>query len=473
MTARGAGHIVDSMSQSFTIKRVRHTGASVYIGEVDGRDTWTRNPEAIVNWLCDGWRTRFNQLRSCRQKTVWVDGVEARHPDGTKVLAPLGETVTDITVKQAREQFPHLAGLPSLVLESPTRIENTEWWTAVKRRRTLANKGVPAGAMPRFKSRKAEQRFVMWFNNGKGYEVHRTGRKSGVVVVRGMVPKEHLRPGETSRYWRLDIHFRMSADALTSTSMQVDWMHKRLTLVSPVPERKAPLTGAMVGLDVGVAHAVTTSDGTHLDLPDTSAILAKRKMHQRAMARSKARAEAEGREFWRSRRYREHKRLAAKHAQHLANVRREFAHQTSNALVRDHDLIVMEKLRVRDMTRKGRGKRGLNRSILESAWSMTRSMIEYKAGVTPGKTVVLVDPRHTSQRCRKCGHIAPENRESQAVFECTSCGHMAHADINAAGNILDRHFLGWTSPAAKERKTKKSEAPMASPSDLRTPALAP
>lgn len=84
---------MDGMSQSFTIKRVRHTGASVYIGEVDGRDTWTRNPEAIVNWLCDGWRTRFNQLRSCRQKTVWVDGVEARHPDGTKVLAPLGNAL--------------------------------------------------------------------------------------------------------------------------------------------------------------------------------------------------------------------------------------------------------------------------------------------------------------------------------------------------------------------------------------------
>jgi len=50
--------------------------------------------------------------------------------------------------------------------------------------------------------------------------------------------------------------------------------------------------------------------------------------------------------------------------------------------------------------------------------------------------VIAVNPRHTSQRCAQCGHVAVENRVTQAVFRCFACGHRAHADINAARNIL-------------------------------------
>ncbi|MCY9783967.1 RNA-guided endonuclease TnpB family protein [Nocardiopsis sp. EMB25] len=58
-----------------------------------------------------------------------------------------------------------------------------------------------------------------------------------------------------------------------------------------------------------------------------------------------------------------------------------------------------------------------------------------------GTRIVEVDPAYTSQTCNPCGHVAPENRESQSVFRCTSCGHTAHADVNAAQNTLSR---GWT-----------------------------
>jgi putative transposase len=53
-----------------------------------------------------------------------------------------------------------------------------------------------------------------------------------------------------------------------------------------------------------------------------------------------------------------------------------------------------------------------------------------------GRQVIAVNPPHTSQRCSRCGHVAAENRVSQAEFRCRSCGHRAHADINAAINIL-------------------------------------
>jgi hypothetical protein len=63
----------------------------------------------------------------------------------------------------------------------------------------------------------------------------------------------------------------------------------------------------------------------------------------------------------------------------------------------------------------------------------------------PEGAVIRVDPKNTSRTCAACGHCAPGNRESQAVFECEACGHHAHADTNAAVVILDR-ALSTTAP---------------------------
>ena len=52
------------------------------------------------------------------------------------------------------------------------------------------------------------------------------------------------------------------------------------------------------------------------------------------------------------------------------------------------------------------------------------------------RPVIAVDPRHTSQQRARCGHTAAGNRVSQAEFRCLACGHHAHADVNAARNIL-------------------------------------
>jgi putative transposase len=80
-------------------------------------------------------------------------------------------------------------------------------------------------------------------------------------------------------------------------------------------------------------------------------------------------------------------------------------------------------------------KAGLNRSINDAGWGQLVAMILYKAACAGGE-VVTVDPRYTSQTCAECGNVEAGNRVSQAVFRCCSCGHEAHADTNAARNIL-------------------------------------
>src|ERR1039457_7156359 len=79
-------------------------------------------------------------------------------------------------------------------------------------------------------------------------------------------------------------------------------------------------------------------------------------------------------------------------------------------------------------------KAGLNRSINDAGWGALRAMIDYKAE-SAGREVIAVDPRNTSRTCSGCGHVSAGNRHGP-VFRCQCCGHEAHADVNAAENIL-------------------------------------
>ena len=101
---------------------------------------------------------------------------------------------------------------------------------------------------------------------------------------------------------------------------------------------------------------------------------------------------------------------------------------------------------MRNMTRSAKGtvdapgtnvrqKAGLNRAILAKGWGVLVTRLEQKA---PGR-VEQVNAAYTSQRCHACGYTAAESRESQARFVCRSCGHTAHADLNAARNIAAGH----------------------------------
>ncbi len=125
-----------------------------------------------------------------------------------------------------------------------------------------------------------------------------------------------------------------------------------------------------------------------------------------------------------------------------ADRRKDWAEKTTTDLARRFDLIRVEDLRIAQMTRSARGtlaapgrhvrqKAGLNRGILAAGWGLLVTRLEHKA---PGR-VQKINPAYTSQTCHACGHRAPENRQSQAVFRCVACGHQANADVNAARNI--------------------------------------
>ena len=177
----------------------------MYLGEVTGPDggqtpVWSTNPEEVLGWLCDGFRFRFNQRRSIRCRYLTCedrdgDRVMVIDPVGVPVLVPIGRTVTDITDAQARRAHSFLAAMPGYVLEATLKTEATDWFSAAKRRKTNKAAGRRAGAMPGFRRKDCDQRFVCWFNGGRNAVFTKTGRRSGMVTISGANPRTHRAPG--------------------------------------------------------------------------------------------------------------------------------------------------------------------------------------------------------------------------------------------------------------------------------------
>jgi len=468
------------MSQQVKIARARLHGSAVCLGDVTGADgtaapVWSANPDEVLGWLCDGFRFRFNQRRStrCRYLTCQDrdgDRVMVIDPAGEPVLAPIGRTVTDVTDAQARRRHSFLAGVPSLVLEATLKTEATDWFSAGKRRKTNKAAGRRPGAMPGFRRKDSDQRFVCWFNGGRNAVFTKTGRRSGVVTISGANPRTHRAPGRAADGkphklgWKITLHVRLSQPIRACTSVRVNWTRRELVFVNePLPVTGKVNTGEVVGIDRGVVHTAADDRGRFYDAPETAGLDRRRKFHQRRMAKSRVIAGRGGRRCSDSRRYQAHKTAAAGLAARQARVRDDFAHKLSTQLVREHDFIGIEALRLDRMTRRGRGigaaaKRGMNRVLQNAALARLAKHIEYKSELA-GVTYVEVPAAYTSQRCHRCRHTTRENRESQAVFSCKACSWTGNADTNAAVNVREEALTRWAAQRTEQLAGTSGEKP--------------
>ena len=198
-----------------------------------------------------------------------------------------------------------------------------------------------------------------------------------------------------------------------SESKQPKW-YAYIAFEVPVdhPDVCRPAADGAVGVDRNVGQATDSTGAVH-EIPDTTVEDAKIKRYQRRMARRRDNA----------------------------------THQTSRKVADTAHTVVLEDLNTKAMTKSAKGtvenpgknvkqKAGLNRAILASGWGQLERKLAYKAG-----ELRFVDPAYTSQACSRCGHTAKSNRPAQAVFACGACGFRAHADHNAAINILVRAGL--------------------------------
>jgi putative transposase len=206
-------------------------------------------------------------------------------------------------------------------------------------------------------------------------------------------------------------------------------------------------TAGPVGIDIGVTKPMmlmTPPDadgvfppGIVIDLPKITprerarlAIMQARAARRKPGSRNRAKA----------------LRAVARRQAYFARRRKDAAHKATTKIARAYSFVVVEDLRVRNMTASARGtveepgrnirqKSGLNRAILDVAPFQIRTMLAYKT-IWNGGELRAVPAPYTSQECRRCGFTHPGNRTTQANFLCLSCDAAANADENSGSIIL-------------------------------------
>ena len=207
-----------------------------------------------------------------------------------------------------------------------------------------------------------------------------------------------------------------------------------------------------IGVDLGITKLISTSDGQYIKPKNSfKANQAKLAKLQRQLSRKAL--------F--SQNWKKQNRKVQKLHHHIANIRHDYLHKITTSISKNHAMIACEDLKVVNMSRSASGsaiqhgrnvkaKSGLNKSILDQGWSMMVNMLDYKQQWRGG-LLIKVNPHYTSQTCFECKHIAKDNRQTQAKFECVKCMYVANADFNAARNIL---AAGHAVLSAEEGRSK-------------------
>lgn len=189
-----------------------------------------------------------------------------------------------------------------------------------------------------------------------------------------------------------------------------------------------------LGVDIGIVKPIVCSDGKQFG----NGRLIKHKKIEFGKKRAKQASKA--------------KDISAKQSRWTSDTNHKLSKQLINhCLLNEIDVLSLEKLSGASLS---------NRKHRKYNWAFKDLLakIEYKAKFC-GIKVVCVDPRCTSRTCSSCGSQSKDNRETQSLFACKSCGARMNADVNAAKNIRSLSALEWGKLTIPEGKTKTLESP--------------
>ena len=203
--------------------------------------------------------------------------------------------------------------------------------------------------------------------------------------------------------------------------------------VSIQTERETPEpvhpSKSSIGIDMGVVRFATLSDGSTIEPLNSF------RKYEKKLAKLQ-RKQARCKKF--SSNWQKIKSRIQRLHLHIANARKDFLHKASTMISKNHAVVVLEDLKVRNMSSAkagGKRKSGLNKSILDQGWFEFRRQLTYKLAWLGG-SLIAIPPQYTNQTCSRCGCVDRQNRQTQAKFKCTACGFEINADHNAALNIL-------------------------------------
>ncbi|MFA5896406.1 MAG: RNA-guided endonuclease TnpB family protein [Thermoplasmata archaeon] len=207
-----------------------------------------------------------------------------------------------------------------------------------------------------------------------------------------------------------------------TVSREADRWFVSFAVEEEVPDPRPP-EGPAVGVDLGVSHMATLSDGRVIDNPKPlrsrlrKICRLSRELHRRAKGSNNRRKTAErlAKAYWR-----------------IGNIRRDALHKATTHLAKNHGEVVIEDLNVRGMTQNRR----MARALSDVGMAGFRKQLEYKCRWYGSRLTMAPRFYPSTKRCSSCGHVKDEMPLSARVYECERCGTALDRDLNAALNLV-------------------------------------
>ena len=294
-----------------------------------------------------------------------------------------------------------------------------------------------------------DQAFKMLFKHQGGYPKFKsrhsakqsyTGKAVFHILAKRRVQLPKLGSIRTSKTSRLE---GLKIKRYTVTLEPTGRYYLSLMVDDPNIQPLEP-TGAVVGIDMGVADLAITSDGykypkfatPYLDHKVTEAQSKFSKRKQKDLIRVRqwnhnhkdSKMELEDYYNWQKARV-----AKSRYQAKIANKRKDYLHKITTELVKQYDVIVIEDLKTKNLLKNHH----LAKSIANNSWYLFREMLEYKCKWY-GKQLVVVSPNYTSQICSTCGYHSGKKPLDVREWTCPKCSTHHDRDINASINILNR-----------------------------------